>query len=468
MDFSDNIKADNTTEEGNWIEKGIEKTLKEHNKDLENMKDILVDNNQLKFDAQVITKNHIVNILKWTKEDEFDNIYKNNQNASWIVFAIQYLLNDLWNNSWIVDWLYWWENSDTFKAVKKFQEEWNENNPNDKIKADGRAWPETIKRILLKNEIKNINNEKENINNKIKNINDEIEQIEYTIYGNKEQKKEKLDEFDNNHYESKKVFWSMLNHDDFDFKWWKIYWTSKKAQKNREAFINSVEKKSKSNNCFCPRTNNEFDTFVEYIGKNNIEDCSSNDDAKEWITNKETLNKINEYFSNKEPKDYIPSLTQNELDKGKNKILELKEFVVWLKEIRQYIEEWDYNKTLTIKYINQDIEQQLLEYIPFSIKSLDLRDRHINDISILQNFNNLINLDLSSTNIINISALENLLNLENFNLESLDLSYTNIDDISVLNNPSNLKSVDLTWCNKITDEQIQNLKDSRPDIIITR
>jgi hypothetical protein len=64
MEFSDNIQKNNSTEKGDWIEQGIEKTLKEYNNDLINLKDILVESDQLKFDTKVITKNHVINILK--------------------------------------------------------------------------------------------------------------------------------------------------------------------------------------------------------------------------------------------------------------------------------------------------------------------------------------------------------------------------------------------------------------------
>ncbi len=64
---------------------------------------------------------------------------------------------------------------------------------------------------------------------------------------------------------------------------------------------------------------------------------------------------------------------------------------------------------------------------------MNLSRTNIKDISVLKNCVNLRFLNLSRTNINNISVLENCTNLC-----SLDLSRTNIEDISVLENCTNL------------------------------
>jgi peptidoglycan hydrolase-like protein with peptidoglycan-binding domain len=92
--------------EQNWVEKQIENVLKETNTDLTNLKDIVIEENILKWDAdedkdtyeKTIDKTHIINILKSVEnKDKFsgkNGVY--GENSAWITFAVQYALNELW------------------------------------------------------------------------------------------------------------------------------------------------------------------------------------------------------------------------------------------------------------------------------------------------------------------------------------------------------------------------------------
>ena len=73
------------------------------------------------------------------------------------------------------------------------------------------------------------------------------------------------------------------------------------------------------------------------------------------------------------------------------------------------------------------------------ITDLDLSNTNIEDISHLRHLTSLINLNLSNTNVTNISALANL-----SKLKTLDLSHTNIDDISDLKNLTSLNYLNLS------------------------
>lgn len=115
-----------------------------------------------------------------------------------------------------------------------------------------------------------------------------------------------------------------------------------------------------------------------------------------------------------------------------------------------------------------------------SIMELELESKGITDLSGLENAVNLTNLSLSNNNISNISALSNLTKLQFLylsncnitditaltnitNLYSLNLSHNNIEDISALSNISKIIKLETLYLNdnKITDitpiAQLSNL-----------
>ena len=79
------------------------------------------------------------------------------------------------------------------------------------------------------------------------------------------------------------------------------------------------------------------------------------------------------------------------------------------------------------------------------ITKLNLSGSNISDLSPLANLPNLTQLDLSETNISDLSPLENLSNLTQINL-----SETNISDLSPLENLSNLTQINLDWSEKVS------------------
>lgn len=135
----------------NWAKEQVENVFKNTEADLKNLKEGIVTG---------ISENHIKNILSSFKDKMekkwFNNALKDNTWA-WYTLALQIALSQLGYNPWQIDWIYRSSNqiktkteSKTMAAVKTFQEQWNKDNPNDRLVVDWRAGPATIAKILGK------------------------------------------------------------------------------------------------------------------------------------------------------------------------------------------------------------------------------------------------------------------------------------------------------------------------------
>ena len=88
-------------------------------------------------------------------------------------------------------------------------------------------------------------------------------------------------------------------------------------------------------------------------------------------------------------------------------------------------------------------------------------EKRVIDITPLKKLSKLEWLDLTGTWIKSISPVTCLVNLK-----ELNLSYNNISDIEPLKKMKNLEMIDLTGCENITIEQIQDLQEALPELII--
>lgn len=88
-------------------------------------------------------------------------------------------------------------------------------------------------------------------------------------------------------------------------------------------------------------------------------------------------------------------------------------------------------------------------------------ERRLIDITPLKKLSKLEKLVLKGTwikSVVPVTYLENLM--------EFDLRYNNISDIEPLKKMKNLKTIDLTGCEKVTIEQIQELQEALPKVII--
>jgi Leucine-rich repeat (LRR) protein len=117
---------------------------------------------------------------------------------------------------------------------------------------------------------------------------------------------------------------------------------------------------------------------------------------------------------------------------------------IFIKQIFKITGDLKLPKSLT-NLTNLDLSStQISDITPLSnlvnLTNLDLSFTQVSDITPLLNLSNLTTLDLKSTQISDITPLSNLVNLTN-----LDLSSTQVSDITPLSNLVNLKTLDLSF-----------------------
>jgi len=145
----------------NWIEWQVESSLRDTNKELSGLKDIILKESKLyatigeKDETIEITDTHAANILSAAIQnaDTFQAIYA--KNSAWVVFAVQKLLTslaskdknyaDIVASEFRIDGLF---GDQTQSLIRAFQEKWNQNNPDHIITVDGYAGKETIGKLL--------------------------------------------------------------------------------------------------------------------------------------------------------------------------------------------------------------------------------------------------------------------------------------------------------------------------------
>ncbi len=140
------------TDRQDWNEQQIIAKLKESNVDLSDLSDLelLVSKEKEEVllqtweDIKSLKREYLIKILdkiiSWidknlSDKEKFDLIYK--ENSAWVVFALQYLLNEQWANLKL-DGVYW---PNTIKAVKEFQAK-------NGLKDSGKAKYDTLKKLL--------------------------------------------------------------------------------------------------------------------------------------------------------------------------------------------------------------------------------------------------------------------------------------------------------------------------------
>lgn len=87
-------------------------------------------------------KNYLTDLSKMSYNDIWTH---NGKNTIPQTMAIQIALEMKGIEVWKIDWILW---KNTKKGIREFQNKWNAEHPQDKISADGVAWPETLKRIV--------------------------------------------------------------------------------------------------------------------------------------------------------------------------------------------------------------------------------------------------------------------------------------------------------------------------------
>ena len=138
MVFSEAIGQDNR------IHNQVETALKTSNADLNFLKGLVLENQKLKMDTEEIKVKHVVGILENVRNKPREKIYETWKGAG-VTFAVQYALNEMNYEPGTIDGVLW---TKTKAAVKKFQEDWNSQHPDDQLTADGLAGGSTIDRML--------------------------------------------------------------------------------------------------------------------------------------------------------------------------------------------------------------------------------------------------------------------------------------------------------------------------------
>lgn len=159
MAFSEIMTQDN------WIEGQIKETLKESNDELSSLKDLVLSSDKKKLqwkldkvikvplNGPTITQEVVkdiwvsdaIKILKTKQNLSRNKIY--GKNGAGTIFAVQYVLNGLGYSIKNIDGVI---GPETKVAVKRFQEEWNKKNVDDKITADGLPGGQTIAKMVSK------------------------------------------------------------------------------------------------------------------------------------------------------------------------------------------------------------------------------------------------------------------------------------------------------------------------------
>jgi hypothetical protein len=94
------------------------------------------------------------------------------------------------------------------------------------------------------------------------------------------------------------------------------------------------------------------------------------------------------------------------------------------------------------------------------VKSVDLENAQLSDLSPLAELQNLTTLCLNGSDASDLSSLSDLKNIE-----GLAVSYTRVSDLSPLAELTNLEQI-LIWNSQVSDEQVQELKRRLPKCVI--
>lgn len=157
-----------------WIKKQIAEVYSESNKDLLDLKKSITNTtNADEIMEKKFTMDHVKKVLKDTVDlVSSGTSHKDVFEKQWagLTLSLQIALTKLGFKPWVIDGIYmkgsdqteWraattkpekekiYSRSNTRKAVKAFQEQWNKNNPNNKLVEDWRAGKETLTKILEK------------------------------------------------------------------------------------------------------------------------------------------------------------------------------------------------------------------------------------------------------------------------------------------------------------------------------
>ncbi|MDD3262283.1 MAG: peptidoglycan-binding domain-containing protein [Candidatus Absconditabacteria bacterium] len=156
-----------------WVKNKIAEVYADSNKDLQTLKNSIINtSNADEIMEQKFTMDHVKNVL----QDTVDFISKEGHTEAFekqgagLTLSLQIALTKLGFKPGVIDGIYMkgsdqtegravttkaekekiYSRSNTRKAVKDFQEQWNKNNPNNKLVEDGRAGKETLTKILEK------------------------------------------------------------------------------------------------------------------------------------------------------------------------------------------------------------------------------------------------------------------------------------------------------------------------------